>query len=437
MIDALIIIAPKGGHRNWLKYEGGQVSTHLPEELCERSTRFTWNTNKVRTIAHKEGVKELIDSDFAILGMTYSSALTSAGAAYLRAFLKKRRALLVLDESPQIKTPGSKRTKFFQSIGPKAAARRILTGMPAEESPFDLYSQIRFLDQTAWHSLGIRTAAAFRSHFGIWEDRYTNAQGGRVYKSLVEYKNIKLLNQIMNSYGSRVLKSDVLDLPEKLYSRRFFDMTPKQSKIYHELEREYETEFDHGTLTTELAITRMLRMQQVTSGYLPTDDDTTLFSIEEKNPRIELLMDTLEEAAHGQVLVWAKYRQDINLITREMDRRKLTYGRYDGMCSDDALSAAERRFHEGDIQYLVLNPEVGGEILTLNEANVSVYHNNSFRLKHRKQSEDRNHRIGQDDKVLYVDLAAEGTIDEYIVDSLVAKSEVTAATMGDTIKPWL
>lgn len=439
-IDALVIVAPRGGHRNWLKAEEGQVVTHLPQELLDRSRSHIWYSKKANTLQHQESAKKTLEHDgFAILGMTYSAGMTLAGAKYLRQFLKKRRALMVLDESPQIKSPKAKRTKFFVAIGKHATHRRILTGMPAEESPFDVYSQIRFLDPTAWHPLGIHTAASFRAFFGVWEQSYTRAGGGRTFENLVEYKNLPILSDFLKKFGSRVMKSDVLDLPEKLYARRFFDLTPEQRRVYNDLEQYFEAELDGRLITAPLTITRMLRAQQVISGYLPTSEgDNTLIPINpKKNPRIDLLMGTLEECGNQQVLVWAKYRQDITAILEEMERRGLTAVRYDGQCSDEELSENEGRFHRGEAQYFVSNPEVGGEILTLNEAHTSVYYNNSFRLKHRAQSEDRNHRIGQKNQVLYVDLVAENTIDSYIIDRLRDKQEVTAQAMGDQQKTWL
>ena len=83
------------------------------------------------------------------------------------------------------------------------------------------------------------------------------------------------------------------------------------------------------------------------------------------------------------------------------------------------------------------NPSTGGYGLTLTAAHTVIYYSNTYDLEKRMQSEDRAHRIGQTNKVTYIDLISEGTVDEKIVQSLRSKIDIASAVMGEDIKQWL
>src|ERR1019366_5927869 len=86
-------------------------------------------------------------------------------------------------------------------------------------------------------------------------------------------------------------------------------------------------------------------------------------------------------------------------------------------------------FQRGSADMFVANTSAASEGLTLHAADTVIYYNNSFNLVQRLQSEDRAHRIGQTKAVTYVDLAAEGTVDVDIVDSLVKKQQVSGMVL--------
>jgi SNF2 family DNA or RNA helicase len=98
---------------------------------------------------------------------------------------------------------------------------------------------------------------------------------------------------------------------------------------------------------------------------------------------------------------------------------------------------AIERFQNGDARFFIGNPMTGGYGITLTAATTVIYFANSFDLAVRMQSEDRAHRIGQTEHVTYIDLIAEGTIDEQIVKSLRNKMDIASVVMGEELKEWL
>jgi SNF2 family DNA or RNA helicase len=92
---------------------------------------------------------------------------------------------------------------------------------------------------------------------------------------------------------------------------------------------------------------------------------------------------------------------------------------------------------ESSLKYMVANPKTGGYGLTLTASHTVVYYSNSYDLEIRLQSEDRTHRIGQENKVTYVDFIAEKTIDEKIVQCLRSKIDIATEVLGEELKSWL
>lgn len=436
-ITGVVVLAPNGVHRNWAKDE---IPTHMPDAVAEKTRVLHWMTSKAQNKgARDEAAAALRHEGLLIVCMSYNGIMTEPGAKFIRKVVDDRRCMGILDESPYIKTPGAKRTKRVLALARHLPYRRILTGTVVDDKPFDVYAQLKFLDEKAWHDVGCADFAAFKATFGVWQTRVLG--NGRQFPELVNFRNLPKLNEVVSRYGSRLLKENVLDLPPKLYSKRYFEMSPAQWKAYRELRDEMLTWVDGQPITAAMAITMRLRLQQITSGYLPTEDpdteDQRLVPIGDKNPRIDLLLDVLDEADGQQVIVWAKYRYDIDHILERLREAGVSAVRYDGQCSEAEAGAAVDAFKAGDARVFVANPAKGAEGITLTCAKTVVYFNNSYKLSKRLQSEDRAHRIGQEHPVQVIDLCAEDTVDIQIVDALRNKYEMAAIVQGDELRDWI
>lgn len=437
-ITAMIVVAPNGVHRNWITDE---IPTHMDPAI--EIEAFAFKGESSATKWHQKKINELVYSKgLTILAISYDAWMTERGKKAVWDIMRKRPTFLVLDESHRIKTPAAKRTQSILKGGKHAKFRRILSGTPVSNGPFDIYSQIKFLDATFWRDkLDIDSFSAFKSYFGIWEKGWNqnlnNGEGGE-YDSLVAYQNLDELAEAIRLVSSRVTKKEVLDLPEKLYTKRYYEMAPEQRRIYETVEEEFMAWLDTGELiTAPLAITRMLRLQQVLCGYVPVDGDTEPRELisRDVNPRMKLMRDTMEDV-NGKTIIWARWTRDIEMIMdmlRSIGRNPV---RYDGSVSGDDREKAKISFKKGDATDFVANSQMS-EGLTLNEAKTTIYYNNSYKLIDRQQTEDRNHRIGQKDEVLYIDLVCPGTRDEHAINALVSKLEVASVIMGDKYKEWL
>lgn len=435
-INAVLVIAPNGVHRNWLTDE---LPAHVPTRLRRSCRAEVWDSVKSKQVGHKRKMEELLKhSGLAWLFMSYDGFMTERGKAFAKRFLLQRRCFYALDEAHNIKSPNAKRTKTIVASGKYAPYRRILTGTPVANGPFDLYSQVRFLDEDFWKRHELANFQAFKFHYGEWLTR-TEAQNrlgfDPGYDKLIRYKNLEELNSRLASISTRVTKETAgLNLPPKLFSKRYYELTSKQRDFYQQLREKYIIELENGSIVDgTLPIVRLLRLQQIACGYMQTDTDEPVKLIEEKNPRLNALEDIIS-GIYSQGIVWARFTKDIDQIMELLGSNAV---RYDGKVSDDEAEKAKQQFQRGEVQWFVGNPAKGKEGLTFVNAKHVIYYSNSFKLIDRLQSEDRAHRIGQEDKVSYIDIEALNTVDSRIINALRDKYDIAAQITGDQLKEWI
>jgi SNF2 family DNA or RNA helicase len=458
-IDGVLILAPNGVHDNW-------VVDELPAHLAGNDwDAFAYFSGKASTKWHQKALEELFEARFPWLCMSYEAFMTKRrkrkkgeaktptpprGRETAERFLRERRALYVCDESQRIKTPSAKRTKAIAASGKHAPYRRILSGTPVTNTPFDIYSQYRFLDWNFWKERGFARFEAFKTYFAIWEtfvkldsgqfkrendctpEELSNVQPGR-FSRPAQFRNFQELHGYVMEIATRVKKEDVLDLPPKVYTKRRFDLSSEQKRVYKSLRDDCIAMLENGELvTTPLVVTQLLRLQQITCGYIHHDDCETVSRFPD-NPRLAALKDTLEDV-DGSGIIFARFREDIDQIVELLGEDAV---RYDGQTSPEARQKARKDFQAGDVRWFVANPAAAATGLTLHKAATVVYYSNSFNLEHRLQSEDRAHRIGQERTVLYIDLVARGTVDSKIVTALRKKLNIASKITGDTLAKWL
>jgi SNF2 family DNA or RNA helicase len=426
-IDSALIIAPKGVYRNW---ERGEIPTHLPDEIPH--TIAAWRAPSEMTKDDKKKLKDIIypNGKLRILLMNIEALSGSVGIKYVTQFLHKNRTLLAIDESTTIKTPTASRTKNAIKISKLAKIRRIMTGSPVTKNPLDVYAQLEFLSpnitrQNYW---------AFKSRYAIMVRRNF---GTRSTNLVVGFQRLPELNTIIDQYSYRVLKEDCLDLPEKIYTTRSISLTSEQVKAYEEMRRFNITEMDGKTMTSLSTLAALIRLHQITCGHVTFDDGDTK---EIKSNRMNELLNILEEV-DGKVIIWANYRFDIKKIQQTLSEKfgSDSVATYYGDTKDKDRQDIVEKFQDknSSLKYFVGNPSTGGYGLTLTAAHTVVYYSNSYDLEKRMQSEDRAHRIGQVNKVTYVDMIAEGTVDEKIVRSLRSKIDIASEVMGEDVKNWV
>ena len=428
-LDFALVIAPKGVYRNWVAKE---IPEHMSDDVPHRVIRWVSGPNKKQ----KEEMRSVQDKfdglTIFVMNVESFSSLKGQTAGAWMAKMFGGNGLVAIDESTTIKNHKAKRTKSLMKIAAQFKYRRLLTGSPVTKSPMDIYSQTEFLRPGL---LGYESYYAFQGRYAVTQRR---AMGSQSFQQIVGFKNLGELTQNIDRFSFRVLKKDCLDLPEKIYTVRYVTLTDEQAKMYSLLQEQAMLLFDDGEMVSAPAvITQMLRIQQVMSGHLKTDDGEMKYFPSRR-------MDALEEITEehqGKAIIWSRFRYDIIQITEMLNKKygKGSAASYFGDTSDDDRATAVLNFQNPDhpLRFFVGNPATAGYGLTLTEANLVVYYANDFNLETRIQSEDRAHRIGQKNNVTYVDLISEGTLDEKIVESLRNKIDIGAKVLGEQAREWL
>jgi len=427
-IDRLLVVAPKGAYMNWVDLE---IPTHVPEYIGKKVLAWKPSTSE-KYKAQLKDIMNLSDYRLKIMVMNVEAFSTKKGLNFAKLFLIGR-AMMIVDESTTIKNPQAKRTKNILSLAKETKYRRIMTGSPVTQSPMDLWSQMDFLDPEI---LGQSSFYAFRTRYAIMIT--ANAAGGtHKYQKIVKFKNLAQLGQLVSPHSYRILKKDCLDLPDKVYTKREVELSDEQKQAYAEMKTNAMTMLKGQSATALNVLTQLIRLHQITCGHMKTDDGDI---INFKNLRLDELMQILGETT-GKVIIWANYIHDILSIEKAI---KEEFGR-NSYCTYYGATKAEDRQKciydfqnsENDCRFFIGNTQTGGYGITLTAASTVIYYSNNYDLEKRIQSEDRAHRIGQKNAVLYIDLVAKGTVDEKIIQSLRNKVSIAKEISGEELSTWI
>jgi SNF2 family DNA or RNA helicase len=426
LINGALIIAPKGVYKNWFDSE---IPTHMADHI--EKTMVLWESNGGKSKEKELDTLFKSSYDFHILIMNVEALSTKKGKQFAEKFLSCHKTLMAIDESTTIKNPGAIRTKTIIGLGKYVLYKRILTGSPVTKSPLDLYTQCWFLDP--W-LLDQQSYYSFRTRYAL--TRKINVSGRQV-EIVVGYRNLGELSEKLKPFSHRVLKDDCLDLPPKTYMKRTIQLSEEQSKVYKQMKEIALATLNGKMTTTHNVITQLMRLHQITCGHFKSDDGTTQTL---KSNRLDELMDVLSEM-EGKAVIWAHYRYDIEVIVEAIkkeygDKSVVTY--YGDTSTEDRQKAIKLiQDPNSSVRFIVGTPQTGGYGITLTGASTMIYYSNGYDLEKRQQSEARIDRIGQTKNMTYIDIIAEGTVDEKIVKALRTKVNIATEVLGEELKDWI
>jgi SNF2 family DNA or RNA helicase len=424
-IDGVLIVAPKGVVKTWYEQE---LPTHLPDHI--ENVSILWQPNITKTQQEKLESLFEIESALHILVMNVEALSTDKGVKFANKFINSHKALMAIDESTTIKTPTAKRTKNIIGIGQHAKYKRIMTGSPITKNPLDLYTQCEFLDP--W-LLDFSSYYAFRNRYAEMKTMHVH---GRSIQVVDKFQNLGELSDTVKQFSYRVLKEDCLDLPPKVFIKRHVALTPDQQRVYKQMKDQALAILNGKVTTTMTVLTQLMRLHQITCGYV-TADDGTVQAVESN--RLNELMSILEDT-DGKVIIWANYQTSVSDIMKALTKKygANSFVHYYGLTPQEDRQDNIRKFqNDPECRFIIGTPQTGGYGITLTQANTVIYYSNSYDLEKRLQSEDRAHRIGQKKTVTYIDLISEDTVDEKIVKALRDKINIASEVMGEELKDWI
>jgi SNF2 family DNA or RNA helicase len=389
-----------------------------------------WQSNITKKQQEKLESLFEIETALHILIMNVEAFYTEKGVKFASKFLSSHKTLMAIDESTTIKTPTAKRTKNIINLGKHAKYRRILTGSPITKNPLDLYTQCEFLDP---YLLDFASYYSFRNRYAEMKTMHLR---GRSIQVVSEFKNLGELSDTVKTFSERVLKEDCLDLPPKVFMKRYVTLTADQKKLYNQMKEQALAILNGKMTTTMTVLTQLMRLHQITCGHFTADDGST--QAVDSN-RLNELMSVLDET-EGKAIIWANYQLSVGEIIQRIIKEygEDSYVHYYGLTSQEDRQNNIRKFqNDPNCRFIIGTPQTGGYGITLTQAHTVIYYSNSYDLEKRLQSEDRAHRIGQKKTVTYIDLICEDTVDEKIVKALRDKINIASEVMGEELKNWI
>jgi SNF2 family DNA or RNA helicase len=298
---------------------------------------------------------------------------------------------------------------------------------------------------------GFSTFENFRSFHGKWK----TAKGGSGVRILSGFKNIPLIQERLARLAFLILKKDAgLDLPDKVYDLYEVSMTMAQAKMYKQMATKLVIEIDEmmavaqaegKQVTVEHILTKLIRLAQICSGFVKTDDTIDveaeskergeILQIDDHNPKIEALIKILREDwendLNSKVIVWATFIEDIRAISQRLAQEGIHHTGYHNAIhpdyrTKDQATAEDIINRDKDCKVLIANPAsagVGQNFLGYDTnhpeeyetyVNHEIYFSCNWSAVDRIQSEDRAHRRGTRTNVRITDLIIPMTIDQEI-----------------------
>jgi len=256
---------------------------------------------------------------------------------------------------------------------------------------------------------------------------------------VIGYQNMDELIELISPFIYQAKKSEVLDLPPKVYEVREVEMTTEQSRLYKSMAKSKYIETSSGILTVQTALEKMLRLQEIVGGILTYETlgekekfRKELIKFDGVHPKVAEVMD-IAESTDESIIVWCVYRPEIAMVTNAL---RAKYGHdqvvemHGGIDEEVRHHNVENVFQKKKARFLVGNAATGGVGLTITAATVEIYFSNSFNYVDRVQSEDRAHRSGQTKTVTIIDLVMKDTVDELVVEALSNKQDVAQYVNG-------
>jgi SNF2 family DNA or RNA helicase len=414
----------------------GPISTVI---LCPLSTLFHWESEikKYTYLGERDiqvihgpasqrikKLEEAVTNEMPIIILNYE-ALRTKDVFNLVKFLDPQ--VLVCDESHLLKNHKSIRSRQVENIATGAVFKYILTGTPILNSPMDLFQQFKILD-------GGKT---FGHNFYTFRGKYFyNENLGKSWLKFPQFlprtEEFPAMTKLIDKKASRVLKKDCLDLPSLTVKTIVLEMSAEQRRAYKQMKQNVlsfiDERGDEHVATATIILTQMLKLMQITSGFIKTDGGE---EVEIKNNgKIEWIRDNIPTlvANKHKVIIWCTFKQDMALLTSTMRRLQIDYSFIAGGQNSSKREEERVKFCHGDTPVMIANRVAGGTGINLIESDYSVVYSRNYSLADELQSEARNHRSGSQmhDRITKVELVMKDTIEEEVAAALRAKQELGA-----------
>jgi SNF2 family DNA or RNA helicase len=250
--------------------------------------------------------------------------------------------------------------------------------------------------------------------------------GFRCYKRLDGHKNLDELHDKLYSVSYRCRAEDVLDLPPFTDQTRHCELGRDGQRAYRQMDEQLRAEVRDGEITAANGLAKLMRLQQITSGYLPIEHGAEKVDTKKR----ELLKEVLEDAGVSQmidapsIVVFCRFHHDLDAVHDVVSELEGVHS-----CELSGRRDELELFQDGRARVIAVQVQAGGLGVDLSRARYGVYYSYDWSLGNYDQSRARIHRPGQQHPVTYVHLVAARTVDEVILSAVERKANLVDAVI--------
>lgn len=306
--------------------------------------------------------------------------------------------MVAIDEIHRCKSLSSLQGSGMLHLAP--FYRVAMTGTPLLNSPLDLYAIMKWLGHQPYNY------GAFKNYFCLCDG----------YGSVVGYKNLDQLTNQLSSIMLRRTKEEVLNLPDKVYSTEYVELTSEQTRAYNSVINNAIDVYKNGEkITVSNVLSQIMRLRQVTGGC-------SIFNNIKHNAKLDRIEQIVEEAVYSgsKVVIFSNWQDMVDVIMKRLNKyHPLTIT---GSTKDSDRMDIVNSFQTKDT-YKVIVGTIGamGTGLTLTAGTEVIFADEPWTNSDKEQAIDRCHRIGTKNTVNVHTILAHNSIDTWINDIVISK----------------
>ena len=327
--------------------------------------------------------------------------------------------MIICDESHKIKSHNIAASKSLHKLGEKTSYKLILTGTAITNKAIDIFSQYKFLE-----------SRIFGKSFYTFRNHYFDLVGfGNHTPILKESMKNELKNKI-HSIAFVAKKSECLDLPKTTEIVRKIELEPSAMNTYKNLVKDSFAELQNSEVTVTNVLTKILRLSQLTGGFLGDDEGKKVHQI--SKAKLNALEDIIDDITSSgkKLVVMARFIPEIEAIKKLLIKKNLNFSIITGEIKNRADEIAK---FQNDVDVLVFLGQIAtaGLGITLTASSTMVFYSLDYSMSNFEQAKARIHRTGQKENCTYIYLIAANTVDEKIMKALKNKVNLAKSLIDD------
>ena len=381
--------------------------------VCPASLKINWDREiknyTDRKVLIVEGRKWGSTFDYYIINYdilkNYHTTEKSEDSDDFKLLVNEKFDLAIVDEAHYVSNSTANRTRLLNDVLDTIPKVWLLTGTPMTSRPINYFNLLKIVDSPLtlnWQSYVRRYCKGYQ--FTVGNRKVWNTSGA---------SNLDELRERTKSYVLRRMKTDILDLPEKIVTPVFVELS---SKMYDEELEEFTriSNDNKDKETLSVTLNRLMKIRQ-------------LIAYEKIPYTCEIIDKCLDQGK--KVIVFTNFTMSLDMLHEKYKKNSVILN--GSMSKEKKQESVDRFQNEDKIKIFISNIIAGGVGITLTAGEVVVMNDLSFVPAHHSQAEDRAYRYGQKNSVLVYYPVFENTVEKIIYNILQKKKNVIDQVMGD------